>query len=344
MQTLTISKPDDWHCHLRDGDFLPQTVNATARQFARAIVMPNLVPPVTTSEALAAYHARIMACLAQKNNFSPLMTLYLTDNINAEHVRTCYQEGLAYAAKLYPAGATTNSDRGVTDLQKIDEVLAVMQDIGMPLLIHGEVTNHDIDVFEREARFISDKLVPLIQRFPKLKLVLEHITTQDAVDFVKAMPVHVGATITVHHLLFNRNALLVGGIHPHYYCLPILKHRKHQQAIIDAAISGNQTFFLGTDSAPHTRGKKESACGCAGIYSAPAAIELYAEVFEAYGALDKLEAFASFYGADFYGLPRNAEKITLVKEAWQMPEIIKFGEDVVVPLRAGESVQWRLRG
>ena len=339
MQTLTLTRPDDWHLHLRDGDMLAAVLPDTARQFARAIVMPNLRPPVRTLEDARAYHERILAALPAGMNFKPLMTLYLTDNTDPEEVAKAHASGIVQAVKYYPAGATTNSDSGVTDIHKIDAVLEVMQEIGMPLLLHGEVTDAEIDIFDREAVFIDRILAPLVRRYPNLKVVLEHITTRQAAEFVSAAPANVAATLTAHHLLYNRNAMFQGGIRPHYYCLPVLKRESHRHALISAATSGSPKFFLGTDSAPHVKHTKEAACGCAGIYTAHAALQLYAEVFDHAGALDKLEAFASFNGPDFYGLPRNTEQITLVRETTPVSSEHPAG---VVPLRAGETLAWRL--
>ena len=340
--TLTITRPDDWHLHLRDGHALTETVSASARAFGRAIVMPNLVPPVTHADQASQYKARILAEVPAGSTFQPLMTLYLTDNTSRQTILDAHARGDVLACKLYPAGATTNSDSGVTQLEKIDEALSAMAECGLPLLVHGEVTDADIDIFDREKVFIDRHLVPLVERYPTLKIVMEHITTEDAVRFIRSGSNNLAATITAHHLLYNRNHMLVGGIRPHYYCLPILKRNRHQQALLEAATSGNRRFFLGTDSAPHAVGAKESACGCAGCYTAPAAIELYAEAFEMMGALDKLEAFASFNGPDFYRLPRNQDTITLVKEAWTLPESLAFGAQQIKPLRAGESIAWRL--
>ena len=340
--TLTITRPDDWHLHLRDDAALTRTVIDTARQFARAIIMPNLRPPVTTTQMAADYRQRILAVLPDNAAFEPLMTLYLTDNTPADEIKTAVNSGIVKAVKLYPAGATTNSDAGVTDLKNCHSTLETMQKLGMPLLIHGEVTDHDIDIFDREKRFIDDKLIPLLNDFPELKVVFEHLTTADAANFVSDAGANLAATITPHHLLYNRNDLLVGGIRPHYFCLPVLKRNSHQQALLKAATSGNPKFFLGTDSAPHARHTKENSCGCAGIYSAHAAIELYAEAFETMDALDKLEAFASFYGADFYGLPRNQTQITLHKQSWQVPDTLPFAGSELVPLRAGEAVNWQI--
>jgi len=343
INTLTIARPDDWHVHLRDGAVLKNTVADISRYFGRAIVMPNLVPPVTDAALAESYYQRIMAA-APSAHFKPLMVLYLTDNTSAQDIIEAKESGLVYAAKLYPAGATTNSSSGVTDVANLTDVFAAMQSVGMPLLIHGEVTADDIDIFDREQVFIDTILQPLVANYPNLKVVLEHITTKNAADFVKSAGDNVAATITVHHLLFNRNHMLVGGIRPHYFCLPILKRNTHQQALIEAATSGDKKFFLGTDSAPHAQHAKESACGCAGVYSAHAAIELYAEVFEQENALDKLEAFASLNGANFYQLPVSTDKITLVKKAWKVPATMSFGDDVVVPVRADEDILWQVEG
>jgi len=343
MQTLTIIRPDDWHLHLRDGDALKAVLPDTARRFARAIVMPNLKPPVTTVAQAAAYRERILGAVPPGPTFTPLMTLYLTDNLPASEIDAAKQSGFVHAVKLYPAGATTNSDAGVTDLKKCAATLARMEKLGLPLLVHGEVTDPAIDVFDREAVFIDAVLAPLLKDFPALKVVLEHITTKDGAEFVKSAGSNVAATITAHHLLLNRNAIFAGGIRPHHYCLPVLKREVHRQALVAAATSGNPKFFLGTDSAPHAKSTKEAACGCAGCYTAHAGIELYAEAFEAAGALDKLEGFASFFGPDFYGLPRNSETITLVRDAWTVPaQQPLLDEDPIIPLRAGESIAWRL--
>ena len=342
MSTLTITRPDDWHVHLRDGEALNNTVADISRYFGRAIIMPNLVPPVTNAELATQYHQRIMAANPSKQ-FQPLMVLYLTDKTTAEDIKAAKASGIVYAAKLYPAGATTNSSSGVTNVDNIAPVLAAMEEVNMPLLVHGEVTDHDIDIFDREAIFIDTILRPLVAKYPTLKIVLEHITTKNAVDFVKEASDNVAATITVHHLLFNRNHMLVGGIRPHFYCLPILKRNTHQHALIEAATSGSEKFFLGTDSAPHPQGAKEAACGCAGAYTAHAAIELYAEAFEQAGALDKLEGFASLNGPKFYNLPVNRDKITLVKQAWNVPATMAFGGDVVVPIRADETIAWQVK-
>jgi dihydroorotase len=342
MKTLTLTRPDDWHLHLRDGALMQSVLPDTARQFARAIVMPNLRPPVTTTAQALEYRARILAALPAGMQFQPLMTLYLTDNTNAEEIRQAKQSGVVHAVKLYPAGATTNSDAGVTDLRKTYAALEEMQRCSLPLLVHGEVTSADIDIFDRESVFIERVLQPLLKDLPELRVVFEHITTSEAAQFVTSAPDTIAATLTPQHLLYNRNAMLVGGIRPHYYCLPILKRETHREALVKAATSGNQKFFLGTDSAPHAQHTKENACGCAGCYSALCAIELYAEVFEAAGALDKLEGFASFYGADYYGLARNTEIITLRREEWQVPASVGFGEHQLVPLRAGEMMKWKL--
>lgn len=340
---LTLTRPDDWHLHLRDGAALRAVLPHTARRFARAIVMPNLKPPVRTVAEAAAYRQRILACLPAGMRFTPLMTLYLTDQTTPAEIEAASRSGFVQAVKYYPAGATTHSDAGVTRIERAYPAIEAMQEVGLPLLVHGEVTDADVDVFDREAVFIDRVLVPLLARFPRLKLVLEHITTRDAVKFVRDQPGNVAATITAHHLLYNRNAMFKGGIRPHYYCLPVLKRETHRLALIEAATSGNPKFFLGSDSAPHGRSAKESSCGCAGIYTAHAGIELYAEAFEAAGALDRLEAFASFHGADFYGLPRNAERITLVKAPWKVPPTLDFGGgELLVPLRAGETITWRL--
>lgn len=342
MQALTITRPDDWHLHLRDGALMQSVVPDTARQFARAIVMPNLRPPITTTAQALEYRLRIVAALPAGAKFEPLMTLYLTDNTSAEEIRKAKQSGVVHAVKYYPAGATTNSDAGVTDIRKAYPALEEMQRCGMPLLVHGEVTDSSVDVFDREAVFIERVMIPLLRDLPQLRVVFEHITTQQAVQFVMSAPDHIAATITVHHLLYNRNAMFSGGMRPHYYCLPVLKRELHRVALGKAAISGNPKFFLGTDSAPHAQHTKEAACGCAGCYTAHAAIELYAEAFEQLGALDKLEGFASFYGADYYGLPRNTDTITLRKEEWQVPATQGFGEHQLVPLRAGEKMKWKL--
>lgn len=340
--SLTITRPDDWHLHLRDGAALRAVLPDTARQFARAIVMPNLRPPVTTTELAIAYRQRILDALPIGMQFEPLMTLYLTDNTSAGDIAKAKASGLIHGVKLYPAGATTNSDSGVTSLDKCASALATMEKLGLPLLVHAEVTDADVDVFDRERVFIERHMIPLLKKYPALKIVFEHITTKDAANFVLEAPSNVAATITAHHLLMNRNDMFKGGIQPHHYCLPILKREEHRVALVKAATSGNPKFFLGTDSAPHAKHTKEAACGCAGMYTAHTAMELYAEVFEVAGALDKLEGFASFYGADFYGLPRNTEQITLVKKSWKVPESLPFdGGDVLVPLRAGQGLNWK---
>ncbi|MCG9713479.1 dihydroorotase [Shewanella insulae] len=340
MTKLTITRPDDWHVHLRDGDVLADTVRDTGRYMGRAIIMPNLVPPATNVDSALAYYERIKAVCT--TNFEPLMVLYLTDNTTAEDIRAAKASGKVVAAKLYPAGATTNSDSGVTDVKNIYPVLEAMQEVGMLFLVHGEVTDSSIDIFDREATFINNTLKQVVADFPSLKIVLEHITTKDAVDFVMGASDNVAATITAHHLLYNRNHMLAGGIRPHFYCLPILKRNTHQQALLAAAASGSKKFFLGTDSAPHAKDRKEAACGCAGSYTAHAAIELYAEAFESVGALDKLEAFASFNGPDFYGLPRNTDTITLTKRSWEVPATYPLGDTGVVPIRAGETIDWQV--
>jgi dihydroorotase len=342
MTTLTITRPDDWHVHLRDGDVLTDTVRDISRYNGRALIMPNTIPPVTDTEMALAYKARIMA-EQPSEQFEPLMALYLTDNTTPDEIRKAKESGAVVAAKLYPAGATTNSDSGVTSAKNIYHVLEAMEEVGMLLLVHGEVTTHDVDIFDREKEFLDTVLAPIVNDFPNLKIVLEHITTADAANFVKNANDNVAATITAHHLLYNRNHMLIGGIKPHFYCLPILKRGTHQQALIEAATSGSKKFFLGTDSAPHAKGKKEAACGCAGSYTAHAAVELYAEVFEQEGKLENLEGFASQNGPDFYGLPRNTDTITLEKEEWNVPETMPFGSDIVVPIRGGETVSWKVK-
>lgn len=343
MTTLTITRPDDWHLHLRDGDVLTDTVRDTARYMGRAIIMPNLVPPMTDTEVVLAYRQRILAQIPAGSNFKPLMALYLTDKTSPTEIEKAHRCGHVYAAKLYPAGATTNSDSGVTDIENIYPALEAMSDVGMPLLVHGEVTSDEIDIFDREQVFIEQVLKPVVARFPQLKIVMEHITTKQAVDFVSGCGDNVAATITAHHLMYNRNHMLVGGIKPHFYCLPILKRNIHQQALIGAATSGSSKFFLGTDSAPHARDKKEAACGCAGLYTAFAAIELYAETFEQENALDKLEAFASHYGPDFYNLPRNGDTITLVQQSWTVEESLPLGTERVIPIKANEQLRWQVK-
>jgi len=342
MQTLTITQPDDWHLHLRDGEALKAALPHTARQMARAIIMPNLKPPVRQVADAAAYRERILAALPAGTKFEPLMTLYLTDNTSLSDIIAAKESGFVKAVKYYPAGATTNSDSGVTDLRKCDAAIAAMQDVGLPLLLHGEVTGDDVDTFDREQVFIEQHLTGLVQRFPKLRVVLEHITTKNSVEFVLAASAHVAATITPQHLLFNRNAIFKGGLRPHFYCLPILKREEHRLALVQATTSGNPKFFLGTDSAPHTRNAKESCCGSAGCFSALHAIELYAQAFERVDALDKLEAFASFYGPDFYRLPRNTGTITLHKKTWRVPDELPFSESGLVPLCAGEELSWQM--
>ena len=340
-QTLVITRPDDWHLHVRDGDALNTVVPHTAAQFGRAIIMPNLRPPVTTAAQALAYKTRIQAAAPQGMTFEPLMTLYLTDNLPADEIIRAKDAGVV-AVKLYPAGATTNSDAGVTDLRKTYKTLEAMQRAGMLLLVHGEVTSPDIDLFDREAVFIDIQLMPLRRDFPELKIVFEHITTKEAAHYVRDADKFTAATVTAHHLLYNRNAIFTGGIRPHYYCLPVLKRETHRLALVEAATSGNAKFFLGTDSAPHPANLKEHASGCAGCYTAHAAIEMYAEAFDTAGALDKLEAFASFNGADFYSLPRNQGTITLKKESWTPPESFAFGEAALKPLRSGEALPWRM--
>jgi len=339
---LTLRRPDDWHLHLRDGAAMQSVVGHSAAQFGRAIVMPNLKPAVTTTAAALAYRERILAALPPGSRFEPLMTLYLTDNTPAEEIHAARASGLIHAVKLYPAGATTNADSGVTAIENTYAALEAMQETGIPLLVHGEVTDPDVDIFDREAVFIDRILEPLARRLPDLKIVLEHITTQQGIEFVTHGSDRIAGTLTAHHLLMNRNALFAGGIRPHNYCLPVLKRERHRQALVAAAASGNPRFFLGTDSAPHPQGAKESACGCAGLYTAHAAIELYAEAFERAGALDRLEGFASLHGPDFYGLPRNTDSIVLEKRAWQVPASYPLGDDRLIPMRAGESIAWKL--
>ena len=342
MRRITIPRPDDWHLHLRDGEHLRAVLPDTVRRFARAIVMPNLKPPVTTTALALEYRGRILAALPAGARFEPLMTLYLTDNTRPEEIAAAHASGRVHAVKYYPAGATTNSDSGVTDIAKCARVLEAMEKHGLPLLVHGEVTEPAVDVFDREKVFIERVLAPLLGRHAGLKVVMEHITTREAAVFLTAAPPRVAATITAHHLLLSRNALFAGGIRPHHYCLPVVKRETHRQALVTAAASGNPRFFLGTDSAPHARHTKETDCGCAGIYTAHAGIELYAEVFAAAGALDRLEGFASRHGPQFYGLPVNRDTITLVEETWPVPEDTAFGADRLVPFRAGERVGWRL--
>lgn len=342
MQTLTLTRPDDMHLHLRDGDALASVVQDSARQFGRAIIMPNLKPPVTTVADAAAYRERILAALPAGSGFEPLMTLYLTEKTTPADIRAAADSGFVHAVKYYPAGATTNADSGVRTLSKVYPVLEAMQEAGVPLLVHGEVTDAHIDIFDRESVFIEQVLAPLLDEFSGLRVVMEHITTAEAADFVQAGPARLAATITPQHLLLNRNALLAGGMQPHHYCLPVLKREENREALVAAAAGESERFFLGTDSAPHARETKETACGCAGIYSAHTAIELYAEIFEAAGALHRLQAFASERGADFYGLPRNSATVTLQREAWQVPLTLPYGASEVVPLRAGSELQWKL--
>lgn len=343
--TLTLTRPDDWHLHLRDGAALTAVLPDTARQFGRAIVMPNLKPPVTTVADAEAYRARILAALPAGMTFEPLMTLYLTDRTTPDEIVRAKASGIVHGVKLYPLGATTNSDAGVSSLEHCLPVLEKMAEVGLPFLLHGEVTDPDIDIFDREAVFIERTLAPLIARLPELRVVLEHITTAQAAEFVADASANVAATLTAHHLLMNRNAMLVGGIRPHHYCLPVLKRETHRQALLKAATSGSAKFFLGTDSAPHARHTKEAACGCAGMYTAHAALELYAEAFDSVGALDKLEAFASFNGPDFYRLPRNSGTVTLRRESWTVPATLAYLDDApLVPLRAGETLAWKLQG
>lgn len=342
ITTLQLTRPDDWHLHLRDGTVLGALISDTARRFGRAIIMPNLRPPITSTAQALAYRQRILAAKPEGSDFEPLMTLYLTDNTPPQEIIRAQDSGHIYAIKLYPAGATTNADSGVTHLPKVYRVLEILQQYRLPLLVHGEVTDPDIDIFDREQVFIERHLVPLLHHFPALRVVLEHITTQDAADFIRTAPNNVAATITPHHLLLNRNAMWSGGLQPHHYCLPVLKREAHRQTLVAAATSGNPKFFLGTDSAPHAKAAKETTCGCAGIYNSHAALEFYAEVFESAGRLEKLEAFASFHGPDFYGLPRNRNTVTLIKATTQVPESLPFGNEVLIPLRAGKTISWRL--
>ena len=342
MDRLTLKRPDDWHLHLRDGPAMACVLGDSARRFARAIVMPNLKPPVRTTQQALDYRERIRAALPEGAAFEPLMTLYLTDDTAPEEIARARLSGHVHAVKLYPAGATTHSDAGVTRLSRCFNALEKMQEVGLPLLIHGESTDPAVDVFDREKAFIEEVLGPTVDRFPDLRVVLEHITTREAVQYVEVTGQNVAATITAHHLLMNRNALFMGGIRPHHYCLPVLKREDHREALVEAAISGNPKFFLGTDSAPHPRRDKEAACGCAGIYTAHAALELYAVAFEEAGALDRLEGFASMHGAQFYGLPLNQDSITLVREEWRVPERLTFGSEELVPLRAGDTIPWKL--
>jgi len=342
MDRLTLKRPDDWHLHLRDGAAMASVLADSARRFARAIVMPNLKPPVRTTYQALDYRERILAALPEGASFEPLMTLYLTDDTPPEEIARARLSGRVHGVKLYPAGATTHSDAGVTRISRCFNALEKMQEVGLPLLVHGESTDPAIDVFDREKAFIDEVLGPTVERFPGLRIVLEHITTRDAVQYVEVTGPNVAATITAHHLLMNRNALFMGGIRPHHYCLPVLKREEHREALVEAAISGNPKFFLGTDSAPHPRREKEAGCGCAGIYTGHAALELYAVAFEEAGALGRLEAFASEFGAGFYGLPVNQDWVTLVREDWTVPQRLKFGDDELVPLRAGETIPWKL--
>ena len=342
MQRLTLKRPDDWHLHLRDGAAMASVLAHSARRFGRAIVMPNLQPPVRTTQQALDYRSRILAALPAGAAFEPLMTLYLTDDTSPEEIARAKLSGRVFGVKLYPAGATTHSEAGVTRLSRCFHALERMEEIGLPLLVHGESADPAIDVFDREKAFIEEILGPALERFPRLKVVLEHITTRDAVQYVEVTGENVAATITAHHLLMNRNALFIGGIRPHHYCLPVLKREEHREALVEAATSGNPKFFLGTDSAPHARGAKEAACGCAGIYTAHAALEFYAVAFEEAGALDRLEGFAAEFGARFYGLPANRDTVTLLRQEWRIPETIPFGTQELVPLRAGESIPWKL--
>ncbi|MGV7210965.1 dihydroorotase [Oxalobacteraceae bacterium A2-2] len=340
--SITITRPDDWHLHLRDGATLASVLPHSARQFARAIVMPNLKPPVTTTAAAEAYRGRILAALPEGMSFEPLMTLYLTNNTSPDEIRRASDSGFVHAVKLYPAGATTNSDAGVTDIANVYKVLEVMQEVGMPFLVHGEVTDQDIDLFDREAVFIERIMRPLRRDFPALNIVFEHITTKDAAQYVAEADGPIAATITAHHLLYNRNEIFKGGIRPHYYCLPVLKREEHRLALVTAATSGDERFFLGTDSAPHAQGAKEAACGCAGCYTALHAMELYTEAFARAGALDKLEAFASLNGPAFYGLEPNSGSITLKRESWELPAALPLADQQVIPLNAGETIPWKM--
>jgi dihydroorotase len=342
MDRLTIARPDDWHLHLRDGAALASVAGDSARRFGRAVIMPNLTPPIRTTQQALHYRDRILGALPEDTGFEPLMTLYLTDDTPPEEIGRAKLSGRIAGVKLYPAGATTNSGEGVTRLSRCFHTLEKMAELGLPLLVHGESTDPAIDVFDREKAFLEEVLGPTMERFPELRIVLEHITTRDAVQFVEVTGGNVAATVTAHHLLMNRNALFQGGIRPHHYCLPVLKREEHREALVEAVVSGNPKFFLGTDSAPHARKAKEAACGCAGIYTAHAAIELYATAFEEAGALDKLEGFASVFGARFYGLPVSSERITLVREEWTVPEHLAFGAEELIPLRAGETIPWKL--
>jgi len=342
MKTVTLLQPDDWHLHLRDGPFLPSVLPHTAQRFARAIVMPNLDPPITTTEQASAYRERILAALPKDMSFEPLMTLYLTDNTTPKEIARASKSGIVHAVKYYPAGATTNSDSGVTDIEKTFDALRAMEEHGLPLLLHGEVTDPSVDFFDRERIFVEKILTGLVERFDTLRFVLEHVSTKEGIDFVSAARPGVAATVTAHHLLYNRNALFRGGLRPHHFCLPVLKRENHRAALVEAATGDSGKFFLGTDSAPHTKTSKQSDCGCAGIYTAHAAVELYAEVFDSVDRLDKLEAFASIYGPQFYGLDANTQRMTLIREHWSTPLRYPFGDETLVPLRAGEPVAWRL--
>lgn len=342
MDRITLTTPDDWHLHVRDDDAMRSVVPFSARQFGRAIIMPNLTPPVTTTEQALAYRQRILDAVPEDMTFEPLMTLYLTDSTPPDEVTRAKASGHVHGVKLYPAGATTNSQSGVTDISLCDETLAAMEREGLPLLVHGEVTHNEVDIFDREAVFIEEVLAPLVRRFPELRVVFEHITTADAAEFVLQAPDNVAATITAHHLLLNRNDLFVGGIRPHNYCLPVLKRERHRLALVEAATSGSPKFFLGTDSAPHSRATKEQACGCAGSFTAPTAIELYAQVFDAVDKLDRLEGFASHFGADFYGLPRNTSMLELERRSWQVPATYPYMDEDIVPFMAAEQLAWRL--
>lgn len=344
MHSLTMTRPDDWHIHLRDGAYLSTTVPDIARVFGRGIIMPNLLPPIDQLEAARDYRDQIVQAIPPNSSFKPLMTMYLTKRTTISTIVEAKSSGIVHAFKLYPAGATTNSNAGISAIQSLYPIFEEMQKQGMHLCIHGEVTNHEVDIFDREATFIDESLLPITRDFPELKIVFEHITTIESVDFVNEASSYVAATITAHHLLFNRNHMLAGGLKPLYYCLPVLKRDKHQHALITAATSGSEKFFLGTDSAPHPRSAKENVCGCAaGIYTAHAAIELYAEAFDRVDALDKLEGFSSFYGPDFYELERNIDKITLIRESWQVPKTYQFGEDVLVPLRSEDDILWKVK-
>ena len=340
--SLTLTRPDDWHLHVRDGAALQTVVPHTARAFGRAMIMPNLRPPITTVAEAATYRQHVLAAVPSERRFEPLMTLYLTDHTQPAEIAKAHESGIVHGVKLYPAGATTHSDSGVTNLESIYPVLEAMAFHDIPLLIHGEVTDSEVDVFDRESLFIEQRLIPLRERFPTLRVVLEHVTTRQGIEYITNAPGRIAATLTAHHLLYNRNALFQGGIRPHYYCLPILKREEHRRALLEAATSGNPRFFLGTDSAPHSRLGKEQSCGCAGIYTAHAALELYAEAFDQVDKLDRLEAFAAFHGADFYGLPRNSETVTLQRSSWPVPDSYPYPEGGLIPLRSGETMDWQL--